>query len=123
MIGSSLGVLAAHAGGESSQTPQELMYLLVLSVVAAAVMAAISSWLAGDMLEEVRASTEEGSHRRASLQCLLLIIAVRITQRQTTRIAVRKYATSKDDSCSDSDEFYSMVVQCMINPYKTDHVL
>lgn len=76
VIGSSLGVLAAHAGGESSQTPQELMYLLVLSVVAAAVMAAISSWLVGDMLEEVRTSAEEGSQRRASLHCLLLVVRI-----------------------------------------------
>lgn len=56
VIGSSLGVLAAHSAGEGNQPLRQLANLLVLSVVPAAATTAACSWLVGDILQNVRAS-------------------------------------------------------------------
>lgn len=53
-MGSSLGVLAAHSAGEGTQSLRQLVYLLLLSVGAAAVTTAACSWLAGDIVQNVR---------------------------------------------------------------------
>ncbi|CAB1121510.1 unnamed protein product [Ectocarpus sp. CCAP 1310/34] len=50
VMGSSLGVLAAYSAGEGTQPLRRLVYLLLLSVGAAAVTTAACSWLAGDVV-------------------------------------------------------------------------
>eukprot|EP00903_Cladosiphon_okamuranus_P008065 g7779.t1 len=51
VIGSSLGVLAAHSAGEGNTSLRHLANLLVLSVAAAAATTAACGWLAGDTLQ------------------------------------------------------------------------
>ncbi|CAM9114866.1 unnamed protein product [Hapterophycus canaliculatus] len=50
IIGSSLGVLAAHSAGEGNQPVRHLAYLLAFGVVGAAGTTSACSWLLGDML-------------------------------------------------------------------------
>ncbi|CAM9520838.1 unnamed protein product [Ectocarpus sp. 12 AP-2014] len=50
VMGSSLGVLAAYSAGEGTQPLRRLVYLLLLSVGAAAVTTTACSWLAGDVV-------------------------------------------------------------------------
>ena len=52
IVGASFGVLAAHSAGESNQTLRQLIYLPVISVVAAAAMTAVIYCLAGDVLKQ-----------------------------------------------------------------------
>eukprot|EP00904_Undaria_pinnatifida_P009773 jgi/Undpi1/5926/HiC_scaffold_2.g01200.m1 len=52
IVGASFGVLAAHSAGEGSQTLRQVIYLLVISMGAATAATALSSWLAGDALQQ-----------------------------------------------------------------------
>ncbi|CAM9306022.1 unnamed protein product [Ectocarpus sp. 6 AP-2014] len=51
IMGSSLGVLAAYSAGEGTQPLRQLVYLVLLSVGAAAVTTAACSWLTGDVIQ------------------------------------------------------------------------
>lgn len=53
IVGSSLGVFAAHSVGEENQPFQHAAYLLVLSVGAASATTATCTWLVGDILQNV----------------------------------------------------------------------
>lgn len=66
VIGSSLGVLAAHSAGEGSQPLRQMLYLSLLSVGAATAMTAAGSLLAGDLLVEVKLCTDDGCAQAVS---------------------------------------------------------
>ncbi|CAM9804759.1 unnamed protein product [Scytosiphon promiscuus] len=52
IIGSSLGVLAAHSAGDGNQSIRQFAYLLPFSVGGAAGATAACSWLIGDMVQK-----------------------------------------------------------------------
>lgn len=72
VVGSSLGVLAAYSAAEGNQSLRQLVFLLVLSVVAAAVTTATCSWLVGDILHNVSFWGGVGLHRHAYHCCVRL---------------------------------------------------
>lgn len=68
-------MLAAHSAGDGNQPLQQLASFLVLSVAAAAAATAGCSWLAGDILQNVRACISVGLHCCCRSNCLLVYFA------------------------------------------------